>query len=305
MNKSELVVHKNRIYHLGLSPLQIHPNMIFVGDPARAYLVAEHFQEITHEVKHREFVTLTGRYQNLPVSVIGTGIGTDNVEIALIEAYAALCIDLETQQPRTDQPSLSILRVGTSGGVQPSIAAGTMAISNYALGLDSTGLFYDHLADDPLISKIEQQSLELLNKNTPDHARFKGKIIPYASSGNSKLVLGLEKACEALTLPHVTGITVSSPGFYGPSGRFIHGLKNTIPDIKLKLAQLDIDGLKAVNMEMESSLIFHLGTQLGINCATICPIISNPVSSDEVIDYQKVIHQAIEAGLNALAESIP
>ncbi len=304
MNKSELVVNDQQIYHLGLTPNQIYPNLIFVGDPARAYRVADHFAEIKHQVQHREFVTLSGTYNGLPISVIGTGIGTDNVEIALVEAYALLAFDLQTQRQLDDIPPINVMRLGTSGGIQPAIDAGTMAITTYALGLDSTGLFYDHVIADPLIEQIEQSCYQILQESTPINARFKDKIHPYASKGSSDMVNQLQEACKDLNLPHLSGITISSPGFYGPSGRYIEGLKNTIPNIKLKLAALQVGAHQAINMEMESSLIFHLGHQLGLRCGTICPIISNPSKSDQIIDYQKCIEQTIEAGLKAMRQMV-
>jgi len=304
MNKSELVINEDHIYHLGLNSNQINPNLIFVGDPARAYRVADHFAEIKHQVQHREFVTLSGTYNDVPISVIGTGIGTDNVEIALVEAYALLAFDLKTQRKLKDIPTINVMRLGTSGGIQPTIDAGTMAITTYALGLDSTGLFYDHVITDPLIEQIEQSSYHILQASTPTNARFKDKIHPYASKGCSDMVDQLQQACKDLDLPFLSGITISSPGFYGPSGRYIEGLKNTVPDIKLKLAALQVGPHQAINMEMESSLIFHLGHQLGLRCGTICPIISNPSKSDQIIDYQRCIEQTIEAGLKAMLHCV-
>ena len=120
-----------------------------------------------------------------------------------------------------------MIRLGTSGGIQPTVKPGTMAISTYAIGLDSTGLFYDHVIDDPLIEKIEQECLRLLHQSTPDHARFKGKIVPYVSKADTTVIQQLQIACDQLRLPYEMGMTVSSSGFYGPSGRYLQGLKNT------------------------------------------------------------------------------
>ncbi len=300
MQKSELVLVNNRVYHLGITSEQVASNIFLVGDPARAYKIAESFDTVDHEVGNREYITLSGSYQGMPLSVIGTGIGTDNVEIALIEVYNALCFDFESASLKKEIPKINVIRIGTSGGVQGDIAAGTMAIASYGLGLDSTGLFYDHPAVDQIVLEIEEQCYKLLTQSTAPSARFRGKIVPYASKATTEVVATMTEVANSLDIPYCEGITVSSPGFYGPSGRFIEGLHNTVPDIKLKLANLNLDGLRIVNMEMESSLIFHLCGHLGIRCGTICPIISNPNTSTALVNYHTIIQQAIDIGLTTM-----
>ena len=194
MPKSEIVIIDQKVYHLGLAKGQLAPNIFLVGDPARAYKVAEHFDSIQHEVKHREYVTLTGTYQDLPVSVIGTGIGTDNVEIALVEAYTLHAFDFESQEKLPNPPGLNIIRVGTSGGVQADIEPGTLGIATYALGLDSTGLFYDHPPADEQVLAIEHVATDLLDEATPTGSRFKGKVIPYASKASDEVAAQLSSA---------------------------------------------------------------------------------------------------------------
>jgi len=302
MQQSEIVIQDNRVYHLGLAKGELASNIFLVGDPARCYKVAAFFDRIDHEIKNREYVTLTGSYQGLPVSVIGTGIGTDNVEIALLEIYTLLEFDFQTKRKIADRPAVHLIRIGTSGGVQADLPAGTMAIANYALGMDSTGLYYDHAAEDDLVEKIEQQANQLLVEATPDTGRFKGKILTYASKGSTKVMEALMHQAEKENMPYACGITASSPGFYGPSARYMEGIKNSIPEVKQVLAQLDVDGLKIINMEMESSLLFHICAPLSYQAGTICPIISNPYSSDDLIDYDRVISQAIKIALSAMVD---
>jgi len=301
-HKSEIVIVNERLYHLGIKKTDLAENIFIVGDPARATRVSEEFDRIDSEISNREYLTYTGIYRNIPVSVIGTGIGTDNVEIALVEAYIAHEFDLKTGERFQNSSPLTIIRLGTSGGVQPDVTPGSLAISSYALGLDSTGIYYDYPIDDEMLNKIETQSSEILNSAISDNSRFKGKVIPYASKASTEVTDALINQAQALNVEFATGITVSSPGFYGPSSRHIEGLNNTLPDIKGSLSKLNLDGLKVHNMEMESSLLFHLCSQLGYRAGTICTVISGPNDSDSIIDYERAIGKTIKVGLNALLE---
>ena len=301
-HKSEIVIVNERLYHLGIKKTDLAENIFIVGDPARATRVSEEFDRIDSEISNREYLTYTGIYRNIPVSVIGTGIGTDNVEIALVEAFIAHEFDLKTGERFQNSSPLTIIRLGTSGGVQPDVTPGSLAISSYALGLDSTGIYYDYPIDDEMLKRIETQSSEILNSAISDNSRFKGKVIPYASKASTEVTDALINQAQALNVEFATGITVSSPGFYGPSSRHIEGLNNTLPDIKGSLSKLNLDGLKVHNMEMESSLLFHLCSQLGYRAGTICTVISGPNDSDSIIDYERAIGKTIKVGLNALLE---
>lgn len=301
-HKSEIVIVNERLYHLGIKKTDLAENIFIVGDPARATRVSEQFDRIDSEISNREYLTYTGIYRNIPVSVIGTGIGTDNVEIALVEAFIAHEFDLKTGERFQNCSPLTIIRLGTSGGVQPDVTPGSLAISSYALGLDSTGIYYDYPIDDEMLNRIETESSEILNSAISDNSRFKGKVIPYASKASTEVTDALINQAQELNVEFATGITVSSPGFYGPSSRHIEGLNNTLPDIKGSLSKLNLDGLKVHNMEMESSLLFHLCSQLGYRAGTICTVISGPNDSDSIIDYERAIGKTIKVGLNALLE---
>ena len=301
-HKSEIVIVNERLYHLGIKKTDLAENIFIVGDPARATRVSEEFDRIDSEISNREYLTYTGIYRNIPVSVIGTGIGTDNVEIALVEAFIAHEFDLKTGERFQNSSPLTIIRLGTSGGVQPDVTPGSLAISSYALGLDSTGIYYDYPIDDEMLNRIETESSEILNSAISDNSRFKGKVIPYASKASTEVTDALINQAQELNVEFATGITVSSPGFYGPSSRHIEGLNNTLPDIKGSLSKLNLDGLKVHNMEMESSLLFHLCSQLGYRAGTICTVISGPNDSDSIIDYERAIGKTIKVGLNALLE---
>ena len=236
------------------------------------------------------------------MSVVGTGIGVDNVEIALVEAYAVHAFDFESSERHADAAPLKFIRIGTSAGVQDNVEPGTMAISTHGLGLDNGGMYYDHPAADDIVTSIEDHAYEILVNATPEGARFRKKIIPYASRATPAVVTALVNAAAALNADHVVGITAATPGFYGASGRYIDGLVNTVPDIKNKLSVLRVGEYQVVNMEMESSLLFHLAGYLGCPVGTICPIISKPTASTVILDYAASVEIAIDVALAAMLD---
>ena len=302
IDKSEIVIVNERLYHLGIKKGDLADNVFIVGDPARAVRVSQKFDTIDREISNREYLTFTGTYKGIDVSVIGTGIGTDNVEIALVEAYIAHEFDLKSSTRNSGCTPMTFIRLGTSGGVQPDIKPGTLAIASYALGLDSTGVYYEQAPEDGIIEKIESSAEKILTGAAANTSRFKGKIIHYASNASSEVTKALANQAKKAGSSFGVGITVSSPGFYGPSSRYIDGLKNTVPDIKGSLSKLNIDGLKVLNMEMESSLLFHLCSQMGYHAGTICTVISTSKDSDAVVNYDQAIASTIEIGLKALVE---
>jgi uridine phosphorylase len=297
---SEIVVKDGKVLHLGLAKGQLAENVFLVGDPARAIRVSNRFDSILCEVKNREYVTFTGSYRGMPVSVIGTGIGVDNVEIALVEAYTVHAFDFDTSEYQSGTTPLKFIRIGTSAGVQNDIEPGTMAISTYGLGLDNAGLYYDHPPADEIVTNIEEQAFEILANATPVQSRFREKIIPYASKASPDVAAALANRAAFRNIDHVTGITAATPGFYGPSSRYIEGLANTVPSIKTELAALQVQQHKVVNMEMESSLLFHVAGHLGCPVGTICPIISKPSSSTAILDYAASVEHAIDIALGAM-----
>ena len=301
-DKSEIVIIDERLYHLGIKKGDLAQNIFIVGDPARAIRVSKEFDTVDREISNREYLTFTGTYKDIPISVIGTGIGTDNVEIALVEAFIEHEFNFESKTRNTNCEPMTLIRLGTSGGVQSDIAPGSQAIGSYALGLDNTGIYFEEPSNDHVIERIEESAKKILNKSIPSSSRFKGKLIPYASKASIEVTNALENQALKNGVEYEVGITSSSPGFYGPSSRYIEGLKNTFPDIKGSLSKINIDGLRVLNMEMESSLFFHLCAQMGYRAGTICTVISGPATSAAVIDYDKAIGDTISVGLNAMKE---
>ncbi|MBN2459606.1 nucleoside phosphorylase [Candidatus Woesearchaeota archaeon] len=296
---SEMVVSSGKIYHLGLKPGELARNIFVVGDPARADKVASYFNTIEHKANNREYLTRTGTYKGMPVSVVSTGIGTDNTEIALVEFFVLNEFDLEKRVKKEKAEPLTIIRIGTSGGLQKDIDVGNLAISSYALGLDSTGAFYQVPVPDMTAARLEGKAQAAISGAIPSGKRFRGKIYPYASKASPEVVNALKRNAEA---PFAVGITVTAPGFFAPQGRTIPGLELTVPGLQEKLAEIEVAGQRIINFEMESSLLFHLAGKMGYRCGTICPIIANRPAGTFLVDYSDAVDKAIVTGLKAMHE---
>lgn len=294
------MIHDGVAYHIGARAQDLAPQLFLVGDPARARLIASRFDTVRVTREHREYVTITGVFGGLPMTVMGTGMGTDNVEMGLVEAWSLLSFDESTRTRLPDAPRMTVIRVGTSGGVQADIDPGTAAVSTYGLGLDTTGIYYEHVASDPRVERIETSARTLLRAATPAGYRFRDAIWPYAAPAHPQVVDALEVAATGRGVSFVRGITAATPGFYGASGRYLDGLTNTVPGIKGCLADLDCDGLRVVNMEMESSLLFHLADALGLRAGTICPVISNPARQAAIVDYAPHVSDCIDVAMDAM-----
>jgi uridine phosphorylase len=257
---TELVLNeRNEVYHLALKPNQLAHKVILVGDQDRVALVSSFFEDIEHQSQHREFVCHTGTYQGKRISVLSTGIGTDNIDICLQELDALVNIDLDQRTEKAHKTQLEIVRIGTCGILQADIPIHSYILSSYAYGFDNVAHFYpiDYTEDELLLREKIDRHLNLPNG-----------IVPYLISANKELTNRLGS-----TETH-TGITVTSSGFYGPQGRSLR-LESKIKDIHLSLGSFSQDDCHIVNFEMESSAIFALGRQLGHACATICLGVAN------------------------------
>ena len=298
---SELVLRDGRAYHLSVAGHELARNWVVVGDPARAMRVAAHFDSIEHDRRHREYVTLTGTYRGVPMTVIGTGIGTDNLEIALLEGYGVLDIDPLTGRKDPDSLPVRVIRVGTSGGARDDVAPGTLVVSQYAIGLDSTGLYFDVPAADATVLALEEAASAAMAATTKLGARFASRLPVYAARADIALAQQLAEICRARGLPMACGTTVAASGFFGASGRKMDGTSLTVPGIKHALATIEVMGQRVLNFDMESSLLFHLAQSIGWRAATICPTISAPSAHGAVIDPQAAVDAAILVALDVLA----
>jgi uridine phosphorylase len=257
---TELVLNeRNEVYHLGLHPNQLAHKVILVGDQDRVALISTFFDIIEHKSQHREFVCHTGTYHGKRISVLSTGIGTDNIDICIQELDALVNIDLENRTEKTNKTHLEIVRIGTCGILQTDIPLHSYMLSSHAYGFDNVAHFYP-------IDYTEHETQ--LRANIDQHLNLPYGITPYLISADSDLTQRLSSSETH------TGITITSSGFYGPQGRSLR-LESKIKDIHVKLGSFRQDEMQIVNFEMESSAIFALGRQLGHACATICLGVAN------------------------------
>lgn len=305
-----------RIYHLDISFAELAPNILIVGDPDRvascsgrpalafhgelatedplsslasriqahtarmqevdAMLEGE-LSDVELDVCHRGLRTITGtsREHGYRLSIITSGMGTPSLEIALNEIHALRAIDFTLRSLKEEIEPVHIIRVGTSGGLQEGTALGTSMVAKYAVGLDNTGLFYNVPGTETL-TELENLVYERITAATPESARFRGKIHPYAAETDALLFSSMIEQAQALGIPHQAGITVSSSGFYANQGRDISNIEPTIPDIDAVLAEIgEFQGLRLENMEMEASFLLHFMNALGHRAAAVCIAIAN------------------------------
>lgn len=275
---SELVLNAHgEVYHLGLAPEQLAPNVILVGDQDRVSMISKFFDRIDHQSQHREFTCHTGMYKGKHISALSTGIGTDNLDITINELDALVNIDLENREDCGEHTSLNLVRIGTCGILQAEIPVHSYILSSHAYGLDNIAHFYD-----VQLSAEEQEMNDLLDR----HLQLPAKIKPYFVSADESLLAKMrsDKTFE--------GITVTSSGFYAPQGRKLR-LELATNQLNEKLGSFKHEGLKVNNFEMESSALFFLGKALGHKATTICLGIANRPNMQFSKGYAKEMDELI------------
>jgi uridine phosphorylase len=273
--KTELITNKDgSIFHLNLLPGDISDKIIIVGDPGRVDMLSSLMQDIRVKKENREFHTVTGTFENSEITIISSGIGTDNIDILVNELDALVNIDLNTGIAKEEPVSLTFLRLGTSGGLRSDIPAGSCVLTETAIGFDGLLHFYegydwilDHGLSDALVEYLEW----------PDTLSY-----PYSVNANKELMELFEK--ESFK----KGITVSAPGFYAPQGRRLR-LETFDNDINNKLSEFSYRGRTISNYEMESSAIYALSSLLGHKALTICLVIGNRVTGEFIQDYKPLM----------------
>lgn len=286
---SELIVNPDgSIYHIKLREEHIADDVIVVGDQNRVKVVSKYFDTIEHEINNREFFTHTGTYNGKRITVMSTGIGTDNVDIALNELDAAVNIDLETRMVKENKRSLNIVRIGTSGALQADLQVDSFLVSSHGAGFDPVLHFYkdkEQVFDRDLMDAFIK------------HSEWKGELsIPYFVKGSSDL---LEKLSGGDNVN--VGITATAAGFYGPQGRELR-LTPAIPNLNEIITDFSHNGLRITNFEMETSTLFGLGRLLGHNCCTICALIANRYTKTFSKDYKVTVDKLVKYTLDKLTE---
>lgn len=273
---SELILNPDgSVYHLALKAEQVAPTVILVGDPGRVPVISGFFDEIEHRVTKREFNTHTGRLGDHRLTVISTGIGTDNIDITITELDALFNIDPETRQPRDSFTRLDFIRIGTSGCLQPEVPVGSLLASAFGLGLDGLLHFYRY-AERESISRLTADFQSFLDTGGLDLP-----IPPYFGQANAEL---LEKFGSGLH----RGITVSCPGFYGPQGRHLR-LKPWRTDLLDQLAAYQYEQYRITNIEMETAAIYAMAESLGHRALSLNALIANRASGTFSEDPRAVI----------------
>jgi uridine phosphorylase len=262
---SELILNPDgSVYHLNLRPEHLATTIITVGDPDRVPSVTKHFDNVDFVTHKREFHTQTGTYKGKKITVISTGIGTDNIDIVFNELDALVNIDLDKREIKPELTSLDIIRIGTSGSIQKNIPIDSFLISEYAAGFDSLLHFYD--SEHVQYFKISEALKEQTNW-------FNKKSDPYVVKCSDRL---LKKLSSEKT---VTGFTATNVGFYGPQGRI---LRLPIQDNELndKLANFNFEGKSITNLEMETAGIYGISNLLGHNSLSMNAIIANRATGE-------------------------
>lgn len=284
---SELILHPDgRIYHLNIRPDQLAETVILVGDPQRVKLISGYFDRIEHRVENREIITHTGSIGSKRLTVMSTGMGTDNIDIVLNELDALVNIDLETRQEKTQHTSLTIFRVGTSGAIQAELPLNEMVLSEFGLGLDSVMRFYKDF------EKIEEREMT---------DAFISQTGWPVSLPKPYIVAASEILIKQFGSEFLSGITATAPGFYAPQGRQLR-LELTLADLTHKLERFRFGDKKILNFEMETSALYGLSKLLGHHALTLCIAIANRNKHDFNQDYKKAMVILIEKLFNLIAQ---
>ncbi len=284
---SELILNPDgSVYHLNLKPEHIAKDIIFVGDQNRVEKITKHFTSIEFSQQKREFKTQTGIYKGKRITVMSTGIGPDNIDIAMNELDALVNIDLEKRILKDELTSLNIIRIGTSGSLQADVPCDSFVMSRFGLGLDN--MLRSYLIDD--ICEIEMENAFI--KHTNWDLR-KGR--PYIIKG-SKI---LEERLESSIIHK--GITATAGGFYGPQGRVLRlGIQD--PELNSKMDNFTFEDDRITNFEMETGAIYGLGLLMGHQCLSLNAIIANRASGTFSSDPYKAVDALIAYTLDKLAE---
>ncbi len=284
--ESELIINPDgSVFHLHLRPDQLTDRIILVGDPSRVDMVAEFFDTKTFEVSSREFHTIGGTYKGKPIMCLSHGIGPDNIDIVVTELDALANVDFKTREVREQPRSLTMVRIGTSGALQPELTLGTPVIAEKAIGFDGVLNYYagrnsiadldfehalcDHTGWNPLWAK------------------------PYVVDADPELVrrIGGDDM--------VRGNTISAVGFYGPQGREVR-LHLANPDLNSRIEQFEFNGRKITNYEMESAPLQGLGKLMGHRCMTVCSIIANRFNTTANPNYKSGIRDLVATVLDRI-----
>jgi uridine phosphorylase len=288
MNKlaePDLIVNDDgSVYHLCMKPSDLANTVIVVGDPNRVNEIATRFTGVEHHASNREFISSTGYFRGKRITALSTGIGPDNIDIVMHELDALANFDLATRLPHPVRKSLDIVRIGTSGSIQPDVPVSTFGLSTHAMGLDNLLYFYKGM-DSVVDKELAQAFLQQVDWHS-------GLTRPYFVRGSSRMI-------DKFRGEAFPGITATAPGFYGPQGRRLN-LDLTDPEMIRKLQGFRHGEHRIVNFEMETSALYGLGALMGHHTVTICALIANRATGVYHGDHRDLIKRLIDLVLEKL-----
>ena len=285
--ESELIINDDgSAFHIHLKPEELADKVILVGDPGRVDMVGEFLEEKEFRHASREFVSITGKYKGSRITVLSTGIGTDNIDIVLTELDSLANVDFKTREVRPDHRRLTILRIGTTGAIQPDIPLGSFIFSEISVGCDGLLNWY---ADRDKVNIPEME--EAFKKHTHWDSRLSS---PYFVKAGQRLI-------DAFRDCTVKGVTISAQGFYGPQGRVVR-LPLAMPDMLDTFESFRFGEYRITNFEMESSAVAGLAAHLGHEAGTVCCAIANRYLKDSNTNYKPRVRQLVELALGKMAE---
>ena len=284
--ESELIINSDgSIFHLHIRPEQLARNVILVGDPGRVAMFKPYFQTLECEGASREFVWATGVYNNSRITVLSTGIGTDNIDIVMTELDALANIDFATREVKPEHTTLNVVRLGTCGALQPEIPLGAFILSHISIGFDGLMNWY---ANREEVTNVDMEQAFMKHMNWP-----KDLPTPYFVSASQKLI-------DLFADSTVRGMTISSPGFYGPQGRVVRqGL--AMPNMLEDIESFRYEDRKITNFEMESSAIAGIAGHLGHEAITVCCAIAHRYLKDANTDYKPRVAQLVKLVLDKIS----
>jgi len=286
--ESELIINGDgSAFHIHLRPEELADRVIVFGDPGRVDMAAELLEEKEFRHASREFVSITGKYGGKRVTLLSTGIGTDNIDIVMTELDALANVDFTTREPRPEHCRLTILRIGTCGAIQPDIPLGSYIFSEISVGCDGLLNWY---ADRDRIALLDMEEA------FKEHVKWDRHLPdPYFVRASKKLTDLFADSC-------VMGVTISASGFYGPQGRVVR-LPLAMPHMIEDFESFRFGNYRITNFEMEGSALAGLAAHLGHDAGTVCCAIANRYLKDAKTDYKPMVRNLIELCLKKLTQA--
>lgn len=282
---SELIINSDgSVFHLHIKPEQLADKIIMMGDPERVSLTASFFDSVECDIQSREFHTITGMYKGKRITAISHGIGPDNIDIVLTELDALANVDFETREVKKDFKQLTMVRVGTSGGLQPHCPIGSYVVAARSIGFDGVLNYYE---GRDAVSELDfEDTFKQYVGWNPQHCS------PYVVKADEELVARIGHDM-------IKGVTISAIGFYGPQGRYVR-MPLANPNLNSRIESFDYKGDVITNYEMESAPLAGLGRLMGHKAMTVCSIIANRIAGESNANYKGSIEDLIKKVLERI-----